>query len=61
MNLKRQKVEEFEKILGKFKYNNLSGEEMFYVRKNIQQLADVIINFENKKSKNNKNHILIKK
>ena len=38
------------KILENFGYN-LSDEEIFCIGRNIRQLADVIVNFENKKRK----------
>ena len=41
------------KILENFGYN-LSDEEIFCIGRNIRQLADVIVNFENKKIIKNK-------
>ena len=43
------------KILENFGYN-LSDEEIFCIGRNIRQLADVIVNFENKKRKLLKNN-----
>jgi hypothetical protein len=44
-----KKLENVRKILAKHGHGNLSDEEVFEISKNISALADVILNFEEKK------------
>ncbi len=52
-SFKRAEKTSTRKILENFGYN-LSDEEIFCIGRNIRQLADVIVNFENKKIIKNK-------
>lgn len=48
--LDNKKLEKIKKLLAKHGQKNPSDEEIFEISKNIQNLADVIINFESNKT-----------
>ena len=51
--ISKQALEKNRKILVKHGHDSLSDEEVFEISKNIQQLADVIIDFQKKKTHGN--------
>lgn len=55
MIINNKEIEKYREILAKHGHGNLSDEEVFEIVKNTNQLADVILNFENKSQKNKAN------